>query len=178
MADNANGSTRSRVLDKDYDVDAGTVTIKFLESGESEVVNIDSLDAATVRRAALHGLVQKFGDAAAGKSGDEAYDAVMAVIERTKAGEWSKARESAGPRPTLVAQAVMRVLSAAGKAFEESAVIAKYTGKDGEAARKHALSMAPVQAAFKTIQAELAAARAAKAAEAAAAVPQADVSSL
>lgn len=166
---------KTKVLDKDYSDDFKTVTIKFLESGEVLSFDIGTLKPETVVQAACHGLVQKLGDAAAGKQGDEAYDAVMAVYERLVAGDWSKARESAGPRPSMVAEAVIRAKEAAGLTVDKAAILAKYTGKDAGDARKAALSNAAVKAAYDQLKLESAQARAAKSQAAASGV---DVSSL
>lgn len=156
---------KKRVLSKDYSDDFSSITIKLLEYGDEAVsINVADLSDAIKAQAICHGLLQKIGDTAAGKSGDEAYEAIHSMIERIKAGEWNKGGD-AGPRPTLVAEAVMRVASQGGTTFDREAVIAKYTGKDGEAARKKALANPAVRAAYEALRAEAAAARAAKMAE-------------
>jgi hypothetical protein len=157
-------SERKRVLDKDYADDFTSVTVKLLETGETATIDVASLSDEIRAQAICHGLLQKIGDAAAGKSGDEAAEAVLAVVERLRAGDWTIKGE-AGPRPTLVAEAVMAVCDADGVAYDRAAVIAKYTGKDGEPARKKALANPAVRAAYEAKRAEAAVARAAKMAE-------------
>lgn len=157
-------SERKRVLSKDYAEDFSSVTIKLLEIGETIEINVAGLSPEIKAQALCHGLLQKIGDTAAGKSGDDAAEAVMAIVERIKAGDWNVAGE-AGPRPTLVAEAVMDVATADGVTFDREAVIAKYTGKDGEPARKKALGNPAVRAAYEKRRADAAVERAAKMAE-------------
>lgn len=157
-------SERKRVLDKDYAKDFSSVTIKLLELGEVITIDVASLPDNIRAQAICHGLLQKIGDTAAGKSGDEAAEAVMSITERIRAGDWNVVGD-AGPRPTLVAEAVMKVATADGVTFDRDAVIAKYTGKDGEPARKKALGNPAVKAAYEALRAEAAVARAAAMAE-------------
>lgn len=166
---------RAKVLDKSTNDDRSIVTIKFLESGEELHIKVGELNADIQARLICHGLEQKLGDAAAGKQGDEAFDGVMAVYERLIAGDWAKAREAAGPRPSMVAQAVINAKKAAGQAVDEAATLAKYTGKDSADARKNALANPAVKAAYEALRLEAATKRAA---EAQAKAGGADVSAL
>lgn len=169
---------RNKVLSKDYADDFSNVTIKFLESGEVLTVNISALSAEVRAQAICHGLIQKLGDAAAGETGDEAYNSVMGVYERIAAGEWAKVREKGEVRPTIVAEAVIRAAQADGHVIDDAkraAVVAKYTGKDAAPARKAALSNVKVAAAAEAIRRELADARLAKRA---AETPAGDTSAL
>jgi len=155
---------RQKVLGKDYSDDFRTVTINFLGTDDTLTVNVEALPEAVRKQAICHGLVQKLGDAAAGESGVAAYDAVMTVYERLVAGDWTKVREGVGPRPSIVAEAVCRVLEKAGKVFNRAAKIIEYTGKDSKAKRDGALANAVVKAEFDAIQAERAMERADKSA--------------
>jgi hypothetical protein len=166
---------RAKVLDKSTNDARTEVTIKFLESGEILNVKVGELNTDMQARLICHGLEQKLGDAAAGKSGDEAFEAVMAVYERLIAGDWAKAREAAGPRPSMVAQAVINAKVAAGQTVDEKATLAKYTGADSAEARKMALANPAVRAAYEALRLEAAQKRAA---EAQAKAGGADVSSL
>lgn len=153
---------RAKVLEKDYSDDFAVVTIKFLESGDSLEVNVGDL-SEEIRSAALcHGLVQKLGDAAAGKSGDDAREAVMSVYERLIAGDWTKGKDVSGPRPSMVADAVMAHLTATNTPFEKEAILSKYTGKGTEDNRKRALGNAGVKYQYEKIKLDRQTARLAK----------------
>lgn len=167
MADET-ASKKPKILDREWNDDFTVGTIKHIPTGETLTLDLSALGVNTApeiaRRLAIHGWHQKVGDCIA-KSGDpEAdFDKMASIHERLLGGMWTVARESAGPRPTLVAEAVMRVATAMGVSFDREKVIAKYAGKDGEAARKAAMEKADVVAAYKTIIAENAAKRAAEA---------------
>lgn len=122
---------KSAAYEISYPDDCSTVTVKFAD-GETATLTIANLDPDVARRATCHGLKQKLADAAAGAKGDvaESKDSIMAVFERLQAGDWSREREAAGPRPTLVAEAVVRALTKMGKTFDEAAVRAMFTGKE------------------------------------------------
>jgi hypothetical protein len=165
MADET-GTKKAKVLDRDWNEDHTIGTIKHIPTGEVLTLDLTALGIGTApevaRQLAIHGWHQKVGDTVAKTSDNpEAdFDKMASIHERLLSGMWTVARESAGPRPTLVAEAVMRVASARGVTFNREKVIAKYSGKDGEAARKAAMEKADVVAAYKTIIAENAAKRA------------------
>ena len=164
----ASAANRQKIMNKETDAEAGVVKLTFTEGGEVILVKLADLQQDVLKRAALHGLSQKIGDAAAGKKGDEAYEACMTVVERIQAGDWAKPSEGGeGARPSMVVEAIMRALTAAGKSPDKAKVEEKYAGKDSEEARKVALSNPQVKAAYETIRAERAAEKAKKAVEAA-----------
>jgi hypothetical protein len=168
MADET-GTKKAKVLERDWNDDATIGTIKHIPTGEVLTFDLNALGIASApeiaRRLAIHGWHQKVGDTVAKTSDNpEAdFDKMASIHERLLGGQWTVARESAGPRPTLVAEAVMRVATARGVTFDREKVVAKYSGKDGEPARKAAMEKADVVAAYKTIIAENAAKRAAEA---------------
>ena len=61
----------------------------FARSGQSMTVDVSALPASILAELAMHGIVQKVGDAAAGKEGDEARTAMQAVWDRLLTGEWT-----------------------------------------------------------------------------------------
>jgi hypothetical protein len=61
----------------------------FARSGQSMTVDPSKLPASIVAELVMHGIVQKVGDAAAGKDGTDAKDAMAAVWERLANGEWT-----------------------------------------------------------------------------------------
>jgi hypothetical protein len=150
---------KRKIMDKDYDVATGVATLKFLD-GQVIEVNLSALNADIQRQAALHGLLQKIGDAAAGHGDDPAaaFEACMGVYERVTTGEWDKKREAGEARPSMVVEAVFRVLSAAGKVSNDDEgrklIMAKYTGEGSEAKRKQALTNPDVKLAFEQIKLE------------------------
>lgn len=160
---------RAKIMKKDYDVETGVATLAFTD-GQVIEIKLDALKPKLIRQAALHGILQKIGDAAAGKGSnpEEAYEACMGVFERLQGGEWQKPSEKGeGARPSMVIEAVMQVLSAAGKNPVLADVQARYTGEGAEEKRKAALTNPQVKAAYEKLKADAAVARAQKAAEAA-----------
>lgn len=152
-------ATRERKTKVEWDLETGAINLTLLASGEVISLNVVGLSDEIKRDGLFHGLEQKLIDAAAGKDGDEAFESIMAVKERLEAGEWTKAREGAGPQPTLVAEAVMRFADSVGKAYVRADVIAKYTGKEAADLRKAALQNPAVRIAYDEIRAEQAAKR-------------------
>lgn len=160
------------IMKKGYDVDAGSFTLALLD-GQKIEGNLDKLTPAIIRQAALHGLNQKIGDAAASSGGDQdkAFEQMLAVFERLSSGEWGKPSEKGeGARPTMVIEAVMRVLQKAGKNPVLADVTARYTGEGAEEKRKAALTNPQVKAEYEQLKADAAAKRAADAAKKAAEV--------
>lgn len=158
------------IMKKSYDVETGSFTLALLD-GQTIAGTLDKLTPAVIRQAALHGINQKIGDAAASSGGDQdkAYEQMMAVFERLQSGEWAKPSEKGeGARPTMVIEAVMRVLTAAGKAPVLADVQARYSGEGGEEKRKAALTNPQVKAQYEALKAEAAQKRAEAAAKAAA----------
>ena len=150
-------STRAKVLDKDYDVDAGKIVITFQASGNKLEGLLSSLKPEIVTRAALHGLNQKLGDAAAGKQGDDAEEAVTSVWEQLVGGDWNAKAETGEARPSFVAQAVYNLKLAAGKIADGETLetyTARYAGKDGAEQRKTAMKVPAVAAEVLRLQIE------------------------
>src|SRR5689334_7733961 len=103
---------KTKIMTKDWDADTKTATLKFTD-GQTIVVDYNKLSPAIQISAALHGIVQKIGDAAAGHGDDpeKAFEACMSVQEQLLSGEWNKKREGAvGERPSLVVEAVYNVM--------------------------------------------------------------------
>lgn len=153
---------RSKTMKKLVDDESGEVTFEFT-SGQTIKIGIGELSDDVRRRATLHGLAQKIGDAAAGKKDDEAFEACMVVYQRLVTGEWKVAAERGeGARPLMVIQAIFNALTAAGKNPDLAAIQAKYTGEGAEERRKAAMANPQVKAEFAKLQAAAAAERAAK----------------
>ena len=141
----------------------GGVDISF-ESGDSLIVNLDSLDQSIVTKLALHGLSQKLGDSYAGAELSEAFELASSVASRLLAGEWAQAREGGGS--TRVSMLVEALAAATGKSNDEALEVVKGMSDD----QKKELKKHPAIAKeLATIAAERAVEKAARAEAAAAA---------
>ena len=79
--------------------------VKITVQGGSEMVfNFDDLPTDIQDKLGPFVLGHKLGDAAAGKDGDEAVEAINKVFEGLKGGDWS-VRAPAGPRVSVKALA-------------------------------------------------------------------------
>lgn len=164
---------KTKRLERDWNENFTVGTIKHLATGEVlsfDLANFDGTTAnlsETARRLLIHGWHQKVGDGIADTAkfanAAEEFDAMAAIHERLMEGTWTKDRESAGPRSNMVVEAVARAFAEAGREVDKAALIAKYTGKDAGDARKFAMTNEAVKRHYLAIQAERAAAAAAKA---------------
>jgi hypothetical protein len=154
-----------QIMKKSYDVDNGVFTLAFID-GQPITGKLSDLKPEVVQQAALHGLLQKIGDAAAGHGDnpDAAFEACMAVFERLQLGDWKKPTEKGeGARPTMVFEAIIRAYKKKGKDVTLEAVTAAFSGDDGEEKRKSILKDPRVKAEYEALKAESAAKRAAAA---------------
>ena len=135
-------------------IDGDIITIKFLETNEELVVDINDIPAETISRLAMHGLSQKLGDSYAGADAAESFARADGVAGDLRDGNWSTRVAASGPRTTQLAEALA---AATGKTLEEAA--AKLETLDDDA--KKGLRAHP------QIKVELANIKAKKAAEAA-----------
>lgn len=118
---------------------------------------------------AWHGLSQKGGDTYAGaKDADEAEDRLAAILERLSENEWIKARESAGPRTSILAEAVKSALMANGETVDDNRFASIAEKLKDKATREGTIANPVIAAEYERIKAERAAQRAEKAKEAAA----------
>lgn len=152
-------ATNRKIAKKLVDEENGSVTFHF--SNDTQVtVNLDDLEEAVQRRAALHGLSQKIGDSYSGSETPEAARTVAeAVIEQLVAGNWNSVSEgSSAPKVGVLAEALSR---ATGRTLEEaSAVVAGMAEEASKALRAHP----SIKAAADAIRAEKSAAKAQEAA--------------
>lgn len=158
-----------KIMDKDYQEDAGTFEIKFPD-GQTIAGDVAKLGGKTADGgffvpfgsvamfALLHGVNQKIGDSASGAKGnaDEAYESCLTTAEQLFSGEWNKARAAGegGTRPSLVVEAVIRAKTKAGQEVDKAAILAKYSGKGSEEARKSALTVPQVKAEYEGLRLE------------------------
>ena len=147
--------------------EAASLEFRF-ESGETIVVELGTIAENCVRAATWHGLSQKLGDTYAGKDASDAAEEVQTLLERLQSGDWVKAREGAGPRPTLVSAAIVAALEAEGQTVDQAREKAIHEKVNDPASRKSALANKKISAHYERIKAELAQEKAAKAETAAA----------
>jgi hypothetical protein len=163
---------RNEIANKEIRDDATCVDFKFTDDTQTvlsaeianlpEMINTKRGQVNTLHYLACHGLSQKIGDSYAGCGGvvATAIDWAAATIETLYGGDWSEQREGGGvDRPTRVVKAVMRLLTALGKTFDETALLEKYKSKE---ARDKAMARADVKAHYDDIAVEEAQERAAK----------------
>ena len=86
-------------------------TFSFKRAGQIFTVDSTTMPAAIIADIVYHGFTQKIGDAAAGKDGDEAYDAMVKVYESLQKGNWGRERGvTTGPAWLPYAIAIVRKL--------------------------------------------------------------------
>lgn len=70
--------------------------VTFKRAGEERTFNIEGLPSDIIEELVIHGLTQKIGDAAAGKSGDDATAAMQKVHDALSNGDWGVKRTGGG----------------------------------------------------------------------------------
>ena len=119
------------------------------------------------------GISEKYGNAYAGAKGNagDAAESFLSMQEQLKGGTWVERAEGLGPRPTLIADAIVAALIESKQEVDDdrkAAILAKVTDKDtGKAVREGALKDPAIKAQFEKAKAARAAERAAVAAKAA-----------
>ena len=82
-------SEKKKVKRLSRKIDGRVLTITEMETGESISIDADTLSAEIQSRSMMHGLNQKIGDAAAGKTGADAMKAMMVVAQGIVGGNWA-----------------------------------------------------------------------------------------
>lgn len=126
----ASASGRRKLLQKAVTDDSVSVTVMGFEP---VTVKLDELSAEMVRRAAVHGLSQKLGDACAvGADGTpaDAYERLTATAKAVREGQWTIRKPSDGPSGGKVARALVAAQAAAGRelALERAIEIVRQQG--------------------------------------------------
>jgi hypothetical protein len=112
-------------------IEGDVITIKFLETNEELVVDINKIPAETISRLAMHGLSQKLGDSYAGANEGESFAKASAVAGDLIEGNWSTRVAASGPRSTQLAAALA---AATGQTLEDCA--AKLESMDDDAKKE------------------------------------------
>lgn len=90
-------------------------TVTFTRAGHEVTFAVASLPPAILAELVSHGLTQKVGDAAAGKSGDEALSKMQMTYEALAAGDWGVRRAAAPGMTALETEMVALVIAALPK---------------------------------------------------------------
>lgn len=174
-------STRTKISSNVYVTKAGEVhknpvpeakTVRTVFSnGEEHDINLSDLSKEMLACAALQGLSIKVQRAFASANGsvDDAVEAYLTVRENLLAGTWNTKREGAGPRLSILAEAIAAALEEKGQTVDDArmaSIVAKLSDESGDA-KELAMKDLKVKAHYERIKAERAAERASKAAEAA-----------
>jgi len=140
-------------------IDGDVITIKFEETNEELVVDINNIPAETISRLAMHGLSQKLGDSYAGADATESFARAEGVAKDLQEGNWSTRVAASGPRTTQLAEALA---AATGKTVDEAAAKLETLDDDEKKALR---SHAQIKVELARIKAEKATLAAQKAAE-------------
>ena len=130
--------------------------IKFVKGDKVLSVSRSDISDDVWECAGWHGIAQKIGDSYAGESGDAAYDEAEKMLEQLTAGNWVTESKSTGPRIGLLVEAIVAAKVAAGMEYDEAAIKLKLADKDYA---KSVKANEQVNAHYKRLEAERAAAR-------------------
>jgi len=178
--------TRNRIAGKRYHTTGeepsahaspGAEFLRFsFANDESHDVKLSDFPQNVLDACAWHGLSQKLGDSyASAKTPEDAVESFETLYERLTGGEWVKAREGGGPRPSMVVDAIVAALVDAGEEVDDTrraGIVEKVKTKEGRAA---ALANPAIKAQYEAVRAEAAKAKA-KAAKDAAKTSESDLS--
>ena len=152
--------------------DVAAITFEFADF-DDQMVSLSDIPEAVRVALAWHGLSQKLGDSyanASKKPAEDCYDSFQSTLERLVAGDWVQAREAAGPRTSMVFEAVLAVMAKAGKPADDATQTAIREALQDKPERDRAMADARVKLAYEQIRLERAQARLAKIEAAATAV--------
>lgn len=146
--------------------DAERLEFRFSD-GPTHAVRLTDFPEAVRDAAAWHGISQKLGDAYASSDDvDDAIEKFLAAQERLQDGDWVTEAKAAGPRTSMVLEAVVAAYAKAGQDLPMSEEDLREKLKDN-AFRQATVAKPKIQAEYKRLIAEAATKRAAEAAEAA-----------
>ena len=97
MSEEENAPKRPRKLNKT--IEGSDIALEIVSLGETLSYSFDSFSDDIKAKLGMFGLSQKLGDAAAGKDGEDARDAIVKVAEGLIAGDWT-IRAPASPKVT------------------------------------------------------------------------------
>lgn len=136
-------------------------------NGNTHTVVATDLPENVQRCALWHGISQKLGDEYSGaKTADEAEEAFLALLERLTDGDWATERAEAGPRTSLIFEAICIAYERAGKPLTDEQKTEKREALKDAATRKAAQEHPAIAAVYLELQAQRAVEKANKAREA------------
>lgn len=115
--------TSSGEASKNPSEDVTHVQADFPEGFDVVKVALEDFNPTIRTYLAWHGLKQLVGDSRADekkKGVETVYDNLVARIERLLSGDWVKERESAGPRISMIVQAIANAKAAEGDPLDEA----------------------------------------------------------
>ena len=138
-------------------------------NGNTHTVAVNDHPENIVKCLTLFGISEKYGNAYAGAKGDSdvAEELFLSMQEQLTAGTWVSKADGVGPRPSMVADAIIAAILATGDEVDEdrkAAIVDKVKDKD---IRKAALKDPSIAAEYDAIRAKKAAEKAEKSREAA-----------
>lgn len=101
--------------------DAEAVVFRFV-NGNNHTVHLEDFPEHIRNALMWHGISAKLGDVYAGSKGDAdlAEETFLTAYERLVGGDWMKAREGVGARPSLVVEAIVAALEKAGEEVSDA----------------------------------------------------------
>ena len=142
--------TKSRSAHED------AVALQFeFANGKTEIVELDKFPDAIEARLDWFGRSEKFGNLYAGAKGDadKAHEMFLTGFENLANGEWSERGGGEGERPSMVVDAVVAALEAAGEEVSDerkTSIHEKVKTKEG---RKAALANPAINAEYERVRA-------------------------
>ena len=138
--------------------EAAALQFRFA-NGQEVTVDLSKFPKEIVQAAAWHGVAQKIGDSYAGsETVDEAVERAQTMLENLEGGTWVATRTAAGPRPSLLVDAIVAAKTEAGQEVDPVAIAQKL--KDQPDLKKNALQNPVIKSHYDKIKAERAAAKA------------------
>ncbi len=136
---------------------ATSLVIEIPENGQIVTSKAD-FDEPMWNALGYFGLKQVIGHAIGGsEDGAEAFEAAMARLETLKAGEWREG-VAGEARPSMLAEALVRVYAAQGKTLTLEDVL-KWLSQQSEEQRKEVAKIPEVKVEYETLRQEAAAKR-------------------
>lgn len=135
-------------------------------NGNTHVVQTSDHPGDIMRCLEWFGISEKYGNAYAGSKGDAdaAEELFLSMQEQLQSGTWVEKAE-AGPRPSLIADAIIAALNSAGQEVDEKRAASVREKVKDKSTREGALKDPVIKAEYEAIKAKRAAERAKAAAK-------------
>ncbi len=145
--------------------DAVELQFQF-QNGNTHSVKLTDHPGDILSCLTFFGISEKYGNAYAGAKGDagDAEEKFLSMQEQLRGGTWVEKAE-AGPRPSLIADAIIAALTAAGEKVDDARAASVREKVKDKATRDGALKDPVIKAEYEAIKAARAALRAKEAAK-------------